>query len=101
MATYIFYMLCCKNKDIKDFYIGSSSNMRLRKIQHKFHTTNPNSLKRHQAKYQAIIKNGGYENWEYIELGNLDGSKRTALEHENILIRMFQPSLNVRNATKN
>ena len=101
MSKYIFYMLCCKNKDIKDFYIGSSSNMRLRKIQHKFHTTNPNSLKRHQLKYKTIINNGGYENWEYIELGNLECSKQDAFHHENILIRMFQPSLNQRNATKN
>jgi len=100
MTQYIFYMLCCKSRDIKDFYIGSTSDMRFRKYQHKYHTTNPNSLKKHQLKYKTIIKNGGYDNWEYIELGSLEGSKRDARHHEHHLIDMFNPTLNQRSPIK-
>ena len=97
---YIFYLLCCKSRDITDKYIGSTANLAKRQQQHKFHTTNPNSLKRHQLKYKTIIENGGYDNWEYIELGCLDGHKRDAFHHEKQLIDAFQPSLNIRKPIK-
>lgn len=100
MVNYTFYMLCCKSRDIKDFYIGSTNNLLKRKYQHFYHSTNPNSLKRHQLKYKTIIENGNYENWEYIELGNLEGSKQDAFHHEQHLIDMYNPTLNERNPTK-
>jgi len=100
MTTYTFYLLCCKSRDITDKYIGSTADLKYRKYQHKYHSTNPNSLKRHQLKYKTIIENGGYDNWEYIELGNLDGNKRDAFHHEKQLIEAFKPSLNTRNPTK-
>jgi len=100
MTTYTFYMLCCKSRDIKDFYIGSTADLKYRQYQHKYHATNPNSLKKHQLKYKTIIENGGYDNWEYIELGSLEGSKRDAFHHEHHLISMFNPTLNQRNPTK-
>ena len=100
MTKYIFYLLCCKSKDINDFYIGSTKDLTYRKYQHKFHSTSPNSMKRHQAKYQCIINNGGYDNWEIIELGSLEGSKRDAYHHESHLIASFNPSLNIRKPIK-
>lgn len=100
MTHFTFYMLLCKSRDIKDFYIGSTADLRFRKYQHKYHTTNQNSLKRHQLKYKTIIENGGIKNWEYIELGSLKGSKYDAFHHEKILIDMFKPSLNQRTPTK-
>ena len=100
MVKYTFYSLCCKSKDIPDFYIGSTSCMYMRKQQHRFHSTNPNSLKKHQLKYQTIINNGGYDNWEYIEIGSLDGDRRDAHHHEKHLIESFKPTLNIRNPIK-
>ncbi len=100
MTKYIFYLLCCKSKDINDFYIGSTKDLTYRKYQHKFHSTSPNSLKKHQLKYKTIIENGGYDNWEYIELGSLEGSKRDAHHHERNLIDSFKPTLNIRKPIK-
>ena len=97
---YTFYLLCCKSRDITDKYIGSTANLTKRQHQHRYHTTNPNSLKRHQLKYKTIIENGGYENWEYIELGSLEGNKRDAFHHEKHLIEAFNPSLNERRPIK-
>jgi hypothetical protein len=100
MTIYTFYLLCCKSRDITDTYIGSTTNLTKRQYQHKYHTTNPNSLKKHQLKYKTIIENGGYDNWEYILLCCLDGSKRDCFHHEQHLIDMFNPTLNQRNPTQ-
>lgn len=96
MVKYTFYSICCKSKDITDFYIGSTTDIKQRKHQHKFHSTNPNSLKRHQAKYQAIINNGGIDNWKYMDIGSLDCTVNEALIHERELIDALKPSLNIR-----
>jgi hypothetical protein len=65
----IIYKLCCKNLEIKDIYIGSTTNFIRRKNQHKSDCNNV--VKRYHYNlnvYKCIRKNGNFENWDMIEV---------------------------------
>ena len=54
----MIYKLCCKNTDIKEIYIGSTTNFKRRKYNHK-----SNYLKKNKFKvYEFINENEGWEN---------------------------------------
>ena len=71
MTQGYIYKLVCKDENIKDTYIGSCENMRIRYNQHKRNCYN-NKQKKHynQTVYKFIRNNGGFENWimETIEI---------------------------------
>lgn len=57
------YMIKCKDPSIKDFYIGSTSDLKNRMNQHK------TDCKRSTLKlYRFIREHGGWNNWEFITL---------------------------------
>lgn len=58
------YMIACKDPNIKDFYIGYSTDYRNRIINHKYNTDNRNSKKYNIKVYEFIRKNGGWDNWK-------------------------------------
>ena len=63
----IIYKICCKNKSIKQVYIGYTTNFIKRRYLHKFSCQKPNNKLKI---YDAIRDNGGWNNWEMIELAN-------------------------------
>ena len=66
----IIYKIVCKDLEVKDLYIGSTTNFIKRKYGHK---SNYNSNKTHiynRKIYVTIRKYGGFENWEMIEIEN-------------------------------
>ena len=72
--TSIIYKLYCKDKNITDCYIGSTTNYANRKRTHKSSCNNIKSRNYKQKKYIYIRENGGYENWDYeiLETINLN-----------------------------
>lgn len=64
----IIYKLCCKDLSIQDIYIGSTLNFRNRKYYHKNCCINENNRGYLQPKYKFIRDNGGWENWEMIQI---------------------------------
>ena len=58
------YKLCCKDTSIKDIYIGSTTNFRQRKSQHKNCCNNENNKHYNYRLYKFIRENGGFDNWE-------------------------------------
>jgi hypothetical protein len=66
-----FYKLCCKDISITDIYIGHTTNFTARKNQHK-HECHTESRKIHYNLnvYKFIRENGGFDNWDMIELSN-------------------------------
>jgi hypothetical protein len=59
----IMYKIVCKDLNITDLYVGSTTDFRRRKCYHKA------DLKRKTHKLQTIInENGGWENWDMIEI---------------------------------
>ena len=55
-----------------NIYIGSTTNFRGRKAEHKKGATNPNDKNYNQIKYQYIRDNGGWENWIMVQIEKYD-----------------------------
>ena len=64
------YKLCCKDINIKEIYVGSTTNIRNRKLQHKTRCNNNNDKNHNLNVYQFIRNNGGFENWDMILVEN-------------------------------
>jgi len=62
----LIYKLCCKDPNIKEIYIGSTTNFRCRKRDHKQSCCNPKDKEYNLKKYIFIREHGGWENWEMI-----------------------------------
>ena len=98
----IVYKLCCKNTEIKDEYIGSTTNFRRRKWEHKSSCNNEESNKHGYYVYQFIRENGGWDNWDMIELEKYSATDKQDLhKRERFWIEELGTSLNVRIPSRN
>ncbi len=71
----IIYKICCKDINITEIYIGSTTNFTKRKSCHKTACNNDKSKEYNKYKYQFIRQNGGWENFEMIEIEKIDNCK--------------------------
>jgi hypothetical protein len=62
----IIYKLCCRNVDITEIYVGSTTNFYRRKSQHKATCINPNGKDYNCYVYQFIRENQGWDNWDMV-----------------------------------
>jgi predicted Mrr-cat superfamily restriction endonuclease len=62
-TTYYIYKIICKDENVLDFYVGSTTSVRHRKYQHKSNCNNENKSYNFKI-YQSIRENGGWENWD-------------------------------------
>jgi len=60
----IIYKIVCNDLNVKDVYVGGTSNFRIRKNKHKSCCTTKKTYKI----YQIIRDNGGWENWTMLEI---------------------------------
>lgn len=82
----IIYKICCKDSNIKDLYVGHTTNFINRLKQHRDACNKDNKLKL----YKTINENGGWNNWDMIELekyscSNLSEAKIKEQEYYNKL----------------
>ena len=93
------YKIVCRDTNIKEFYIGSSVNLKNRIYLHKSQCNNLNSKDYCSPVYMFINVNGGFDNWEFevIKEYNLISKKELEL-NEQAYIDLLQPHLNDRNA---
>jgi len=91
----MIYKLCCKDSNITDFYIGSTTNFSRRKSQHKKNCNNQTDEHYNLKVYKIIRDNGGFENFDMIliEKVNVD-NKRDLEKIERKYIDELKPSLN-------
>lgn len=59
----IFYKIQCKNPDVKDMYIGHTTNFVQRKLAHKYSCIYDKCANYHCKVYNVIRENGGWDNW--------------------------------------
>ena len=89
--TGFIYKLACKNPSIKEIYVGSTKNLRVRKSQHKHHCNNNNDF----MVYQFIRDNGNFENWDIIQLEQVEFNTKFELRaRERHYIESLNASLN-------
>lgn len=91
---YIMYKIIC-NTDDNLIYIGSTTNFKCRKNQHKDCCNNSKSRNYNLKIYENIRNNGGWENWimKPIEIYNTD-NKIKARIRENELMEEYKCNLN-------
>lgn len=70
----IIYKIYCKDETIKDIYIGHTTNFVIRKYQHK---TSCNNTKNDLKIYKTIRENGGWDNWNMIEIAKYNCNDST------------------------
>ena len=97
MADYTnthIYKLHCLDTDVKDFYIGHTTNPKQRDITHKARSNEKNK-ESHIKIYQFIREHGGYDNWfmTIIEQPNCN-SFEEAVTREQFWIDQLKPTLN-------
>ena len=74
---YTIYKICCKDPNIKDFYIGSTSSY-VRRIQaHKTAVFNPSNTAHNYPVYKVIRECGGWDNWEHSIIEEIKNTTKT------------------------
>ena len=86
----VIYKIFCKDENIKDIYIGHTTNFSVRKSLHKFYC-----IRKQTKLYNFIQINGGFDNWNMVEIEKYACSnKYEALKKERELIDFYNSSLN-------
>ena len=94
-STTMFYKIVCKDLDIKDSYVGHTTDFKTRKNCHKRVCNNPNDRNHNLPIYNFIRDNRGWDNFDMILTEKQclnDGLEATRRETE--LIENLKPSLN-------
>ncbi len=67
--TTIYKIVSC-DLNIKDCYVGHTTNLISRRCEHKSRCNNEKDKAYNKYLYQFIRANGGWENWSVIEVEN-------------------------------
>ncbi len=65
----VFYKIYCKNTEVKDLYIGHTTNFVQRKYAHKRTSIKENDRNHHLKVYKCIRDHGGWDNWKMDIIG--------------------------------
>ena len=64
----VIYKIVCNDLNVTNCYVGSTTNFRRRKCEHKSRCANENSKGYNFKCYKLIRDNGGWENWSMYEI---------------------------------
>ena len=78
-STACIYQICCKDVEIKDVYVGSTTNLIERRRGHKVACTNESDKGHNLPVYRFIRDYGGWDNWEVIKVQDADCACREDL----------------------
>ena len=91
-----FYKLECKDSEVTEIYVGSTTNFFKRKSHHKGRCINKDGkMEWNYPVYRFMRLHGGWENWNMLEIDEVDcRSKRHKNQIEAKYIRDLRASLN-------
>jgi len=93
----LIYKLCCNNTDIKDIYIGSTTDFTRRKYDHKSNCNTTTKTEYNYKVYQFIRENNGWDNWNMILVENFPCESKLELnKRERYWIETMESKLNCR-----
>lgn len=85
------YKLCCKDINIKEEYVGSTTRFERRKAEHKYLCCHDS----HINVYKFIREKGGFENWDMIQIEEVNVNNKRELEtRERYWIEFLKAELN-------
>ena len=70
--NYSIYKIFCKNPEVKDIYVGSTSQLKDRIKTHRTTVNNPNNPHSGYKLYTTIKANGGWDNWNVEVLEEME-----------------------------
>jgi len=89
------YKIACKDPNIEDIYIGSTTNFIKRRCDHKSCCNNPNAGGYNQYVYRFIRDHGGWQNWNIYIIEQFSCTTKIAKEQvERGYIEELKPTLN-------
>jgi hypothetical protein len=93
----VIYKIYCKDQDIQDIYVGHTTNFIKRKYQHKL-LSSKNYHNVQSKIYETIQQNGGWDNWNMVELATYNCKDLTeARIREQEYYELLKPTLNTVN----
>src|ERR1700752_274161 len=92
----IIYKIVCKDINIKDLYVGSTTNFIKRKYCHKSRCNNIKSKNYNSVVYKFIRDNKGWNNWDMIMVEEYPCENNLQkLQRERYWIETLQAKLNI------
>jgi hypothetical protein len=84
----IIYVIKCKDENVENEYVGSTTNFSRRKREHKSRCNNINSKYHNLKIYQFIRENRGWGNWDMIIIEEYpcENKRQTELKEEEIRV---------------
>jgi hypothetical protein len=67
----IIYKIVCNDLNIKDLYVGHTTEFTKRKYKHKYSCNTEAHHTHNYQVYKTIRANGGWDNWSMIEIEKL------------------------------
>lgn len=99
LKNYTMYKILPKNAALDYCYIGHTNNFAFRKQQHRAPCIDTSHSKAHIKIYETIRNNGGWDEWEMIELEKFNNkTKLEARIREQDLIKEHNANLNMLSA---
>lgn len=62
------YKIVCKDLNVRDVYVGHTTDFTRRKCKHKQDCNNPEAKNHNIKLYASIRANGGWDNWDMIQV---------------------------------
>ena len=93
----VVYKIVCLDPNIKDLYVGSTTNLTVRKYRHKHSCNNKRNIHHNLYVYRFIRNHGGFDNWQVIPIKQYNNitTKRALLKKERKYIERLNSTLNV------
>ena len=83
----IIYQLKCKDDNITEIYVGSTTHFIKRKQDHKNCCNNPKNKTYNHKIYNTIREQGGWDNWRMIQVYEYPCNNKREAEHKEELVR--------------
>ena len=64
----VIYKIVCRNPEVKECYVGSTTDLVRRRYGHKNASSNSNSMNYNLYLYRYIRENGGFDNWDVVKI---------------------------------
>ena len=91
----IIYKIVCNDLQIKNCYVGHTTNFIKRKHNHKHDCSNETSTNFNHKIYQIIRENGGWDNWNMIEIEKYEcNDMNEALARERYWYELLNADMN-------
>jgi hypothetical protein len=94
-SIFTYYKIVSKNDNIKDCYVGKTLDFKMRIYKHKSDCYNINCKHYNIKLYQYIRENGGWDNFNFIEIETNEYDKKDSALKERELIEKFNATLNI------